>query len=180
MKILRTAIIISLGAFALPSPPPGDPAAAGVPAQARQQADSAALALAAMRTASDAAGFCARQPDVCATAGAAWRIMQAKLKYSLRLAYEWAGGAPRQGAGSPAPTLPASAGEPAETATPEDIRSLLKGAAMQADPLITGSVFPVRQRIAANRDASQQETEGSENTLRIEDLAVPWNGPEEG
>jgi len=171
MKIIRTGLLIALGTFALPSPPPDDPAAASMTAEARQQADSAALALAAMQAASDAAGFCARQPDVCATAGAAWRIMQAKLKYSLRLAYEWAGG------GQPAPAreaIPAAAQAPEGAPDPQDLKTLLKGAALEADPMITGSLP------AWNRDTSQQSAEGSENTLRIEDLTVPWNGPAEG
>jgi len=85
MRLFRTALLIGLAAWFLPSPPPGEG-----PAQETAGANGATLALAAMQAASDAATFCDRQPDVCDTARKAWNVLRAKLVYSAGLAFdEW-------------------------------------------------------------------------------------------
>jgi len=159
MKLIRTTILLALGAFLLPAPPPDDPVMGGVRAQS---ADSASLALAAMQAASDARGFCLRQPMVCSVAGDSFRLLQAKVKYSFRLLYEWSTAAQKAAPAAARPVVvPPGPGGGAVSVRP----------GVPADGLITGSVTRV-----ANRD-SQDDGAGSENTLRIEDLTVPWNGP---
>ncbi len=179
MRLIRTALLLGLAAWFLPSPPPGGEAerqAAG--------ADGATIALAAVRAATDAATFCDRQPEVCDTALKAWDVLRAKLVYSAGLAFEeWR----RRNAGASDASPPAvstetgvstdrpeAAGDPSAVPAPEegDIGRLLRGAA--ADPLVTGSVT-----VAWNRNAGDGG-DGSENTLQIRDLTVPWNGPKGG
>ncbi len=173
MKLVRTTLLLGLGVFLLPSPPPDDPVMRGI--AAGHEPGSAAIVLAAMQAASDAGGFCARQPMVCSVAADSWRIVQAKVKYSLRLAYEWSQGeadkdpvAAREVSYPPLPKLDAL---PLQHKTPvkKDNAHIAPGDA--TDGLITGSVDKL-----ASRD-SQDDGAGSENTLRIEDLTVPWNGP---
>ncbi len=173
MKLVRTTLLLGLGAFLLPSPPPDDPVMRGI--AAGREPGSAAIVLAAMQAASDAGGFCARQPMVCSVAADSWRILQAKVKYSLRLAYEWSQGekdkdpvAAREVSYPPLPKLDSLPSRPESPVRKDNARIAPRRA---ADGLITGSVTRV-----ANRD-SQDDGAGSENTLRIEDLTVPWNGP---
>ncbi len=185
MRLFRTALLIGLAAWFLPSPPPGEG-----PAQETAGANGATLALAAMQAASDAATFCDRQPDVCDTARKAWNVLRAKLVYSAGLAFdEWrrrssdTPEAPHPAASHPAtdegfeqpdahpPGLRGTSVPP----VPEsgDIGRLLRGTS--ADPLVTGSVTT-----AWNRNSGDGGGDGSENTLEIRDLTVPWNGPKEG
>ena len=183
MKLIKTTLVLALGAFLLPSPPPGDPALQGA-ALTDSGADSAELALAAMRAASDVGGFCTRQPMVCETAGRAWRGLELKVKYSVRLLYEWslkdgrahhaAPAAPTmRNVSLPAPAAPQARPAPAPAPEAKD-DSRIPARQAGIDSLITGAVTKIAAR--TNDDGEG----GSENTLRIEDLAVPWNGPAEG
>jgi len=180
MRIFRTVLLMGLAAWFLPSPPPGEG-----PAQEAAGANGATLALAAVQAATDAATFCERQPEVCDTARKAWNVLRAKLVYSAGLAFEeWR----RRNADTPEgprPVADGDSGDPADrapalrgTSMPAgieggDIGRLLRGSA--ADPLVTGSLTT-----AWNGNAGDSGGDGSENTLEIRDLTVPWNGPKGG
>lgn len=84
MRIFRTLILIGGIGFLLPSPPDD---ATGSRAEATPVASYIASA---SSTVADMAGFCARQPHVCETAGAMARTFEAKAKYGVILLYEWA------------------------------------------------------------------------------------------
>ena len=179
MRLFRTALLIGLAAWFLPSPPPDEGLASET-----ADANGATLALAAVQAATDAATFCDRQPEVCDAARKVWNVLRAKLVYSAGLAFEeW------QRRNANAPTRPRSvadgaAGEADDrlpalrgTSMPPgseggDIGRLLRGSS--ADPFVTGSVT-----IAWNRNSSDGGGDGSENTLEIRDLTVPWNGPKD-
>ncbi len=183
MRLIKTVFVLGLGAFLLPSPPPGDPALQDASA-VHEGADSAELALAAMRAASDVGGFCTRQPMVCDTAGRAFSGLKAKVKYSVRLLYEWSlegdkpKGRPAQGQEISLPQLPPLPGlstlPSASPARPAKDESRIPGKQARIDPLITGAIT------VAAADTGDDGGEGSENTLRIEDLTAPWNGPRAG
>ena len=174
----------------MPMPPKNDPAH---PSAALKGADQADLALAAMRAAEDVGGFCSRQPQVCTVARASWAVAVAKMKYSIRLAYEWANGAES--------TRPPGAGGEAgrkrrDITLPPELEHLrrrmlddpdelppqeppLKGAARErqaraGSKLFTGSL---RKSLAWKQEPADTDAEGSENTLRLDDIIVPWNGP---
>ncbi len=181
MRLFRTALLIGLAAWFLPSPPPGEEPASGM-----ADANGTTLALAAMQAASDAAAFCDRQPEVCDAAYKAWNILRAKLVYSVGLAYEeWR----QRNTDLPGEGQPATDGRPA--ATPDTPMPSLRGTSMSSDlssgeierllrgtsaaPLITGSVTT-----AWNRNSGDSGGDGSENTLEIRDLTTPWNGPADG
>ncbi len=180
MRLFRTALLIGLAAWFLPSPPPGEG-----PAPETADANGATLALAAVQAASDAAAFCDRQPEVCDAARKAWNVLRAKLVYSAGLAFEeWQ----RRNADAPEAPRPVADGESREpddrlpplrgtSASPGpeggDIGRLLRGSSV--DPLVTGSVTT-----AWNRNSGDSGGDGSENTLEIRDLTVPWNGPKDG
>ena len=188
MRIGRFLALAILAAVLMPSPPPGDPLLARTASRDGHTGDTAAgaseLALAAMAAASDVGGFCRRQPLSCDIAGRFWSDFKLRLRYTIRLVYEWAGGeAPARPALTAPPALRPAAGEdvrrgPVRTVvpprgTPRD--GAARGAfPLPPDRLITGST----RRIARNR--STERPHGSENTLTIEDILVPWNGPREG
>jgi len=208
MKLTRWIVILGLAAVFMPSPPPGDPllqTAAGRSDATMRGADPAELAYAAMAAASDAGSFCSRQPQACEIAGRFWADFTLRLRYTLRLTYQWATGQEGQAAPSSVPAAPAGEmraipaaaegvhevkGRPARgleqqvRPQPLDVetgRQRAKGAS--ADPLITGSTRPASGKAPALRLAqrrSQERPEGSENTLTIEDILIPWNGPRQG
>lgn len=84
MRIFRTLILIGGIGFLLPSPPDD-----GTGAKA-EATPVASYIVSASSTVADMAGFCARQPHVCETAGAMARSFEAKAKYGVILLYEWA------------------------------------------------------------------------------------------
>jgi predicted transcriptional regulator len=81
MKIIRTLVIVSVGAFFLPSPPES---------QQANIAPTPELMAAAANAASDVGSFCSRQPAVCSTASNLAGTLEAKARYSIKLLYEWA------------------------------------------------------------------------------------------
>ncbi len=183
MKLFRTALLIGLAAWFLPSPPPGEG-----PAPDTADANGATLALAAMQAATDAAAFCDRQPEVCDAARKAWNILSAKLVYSAGLAFEeWR----QRNTNAPEEARPVSGGRHGETEGSGDRLPPLRGTSVSPDPeggdinrllhgtsaapLITGSFTT-----AWNRNSGDSGGNGSENTLEIRDLTVPWNGPKDG
>ena len=81
MKIIRTLVIVTAGAFLLPSPP--DSRQANI-------TPTPELMAAAANAASDVGSFCNRQPAVCSTASNLAGTLEAKARYSIKLLYEWA------------------------------------------------------------------------------------------
>ncbi len=237
---LRTIVFLGLAAvMLLPDPPPDDPLLQAVAAKGQPPVgtDAAELALAAMAAASDAGSFCQRQPQACITATRYWENFKLRLRYSVRLIYEWANGAPspvipegsdaRSGShtnidkaglapenadsdavGRPSrmPITPkpeignlqvapggAFAGSASRTGAAQG-KAMLQRTGLQpasgsmsvglrlsrasVDDIITGSTIPVEPHPAGDLERRTDQTgKGSENTLTIEDIIVPWNGP---
>ena len=141
MKIIKTIVIVSAIAFFLPSPPDGGKK----PGPASPELMSAAVS-----AAGDMGGFCMRQPAVCSTAMSLAGTLEAKARYSVKLLYEWAIGAPQTGSTGPAPEIEAPAKSPAQ----------IGGQSENAN---------FAETLAA--DASSQ------NTLRLEDIIPEWRDP---
>ncbi len=80
MKIIRTLALLIIVAFLLPSPPESQSLTASTPA----------MVSAAVTAAGDVGSFCQRQPTVCGVASEIGNTLEAKVRYSIRLAYEWA------------------------------------------------------------------------------------------
>ncbi len=166
-------LIIGMAALILAPMPPED---TSVPANQPPAADlqTHQLVSVAIGTFTDVSSFCERQPLTCRAMSDVTSIAQAKAKYSIRLAYEWAAGSAADA--NPAHpvaghTLPVSGirQENNQFADPDaaggkSIRDLLESSS--ADPLITGSTSKV-----ADADTGT-------NTLRIEDILPDWRGPE--
>jgi hypothetical protein len=87
MKIIRNSFIILAVLIALPNPP----ADKSAPPEAAPS--NWALMSAASRAYDDVKTFCVRQPAVCDTADYLGKRAEAKAKYGLTLAYEWANSA---------------------------------------------------------------------------------------
>jgi hypothetical protein len=192
MGILKYAII-GVAAFVLAPMPPESETAVGAAGKA-ETVETHEVVSVVLGTVSDLASFCTRQPQTCALVSDFASVAEAKAKYSVRLAYEWANGSD---AGDPkAAAAPTQDGledvlrqtiedkpetEFLPTAQPEapagggatllKSSGLLTGgeaAAVAAnDTIITGSL---RKLAEANEDAGT-------NTLTIEDLVPDWRGP---
>ena len=145
MKIIKTLIIVGAVAFFLPSPPESQKAA--VPA-------SLELMSAAASAASDASGFCARQPAVCSTAMSLAGTLEAKARYSVKLLYEWANGAPQTGSTGPIEEAPAPDAAP-------DVAPAQLG---EQSENFLGSF-------------QMAENTQSQNTLRLDDIIPEWRDP---
>jgi hypothetical protein len=103
MGMLRTIVILGAGLALLPSPPQG----VGEP---QTGPGSFAYLAAAAETFADVRGFCARNPNVCVTAGSFANTVEGKAKYSAKLIYEWANDATAgQADGTPADPVQTSA-----------------------------------------------------------------------
>ena len=98
MGLLRKAIVLGGILYALPSPP----AIESVVGEPSLQASTVATLSAATETVADARSFCERRPQVCVTGLYLYSKVEAKAKYSAKLAYEWAyPTGPSVGAGKP-------------------------------------------------------------------------------
>lgn len=117
MRIFRTLMVLTGITVFLPSPPevPSDGAVAAVGESVTAEQGEGLLSTATMAIA-DIASFCARQPEVCQTAGFVAGKLEAKAKYSVKLLYEWAN----------------------EASGPEQV-SPLPDQAEAVDPMTTGS-----------------------------------------
>jgi hypothetical protein len=89
MGMLRTGLILAVGFALLPSPP-GDETGAQEPAPS-----TFAYIAAATETLADMKGFCARNPNACHIAGSVAETVESKVRYSIKLAYEWAEDKPK-------------------------------------------------------------------------------------
>ena len=171
MGIFKYAVV-GIAAFVLmPMPPAEQNANAPQPAAAVQTEDIVSVAFG---TFTDLASFCVRKPQTCEAMASIAAVAQAKAKYSIRLAYEWANGRegdahspaatttgtqPLPAAVQPVPSMPAAGGADAEEAS----TTILKQSSV--DPLVTGS----NSRVAANEEGT--------NSLRLDDLIPEWRGP---
>ncbi len=172
MGITRIFIIGMAALILAPMPPEDASLQAHQPPAADLQPHQ--LVSVAIGTFTDVSSFCERQPVTCRAMSDVASIAQAKAKYSMQLAYEWATGSTEDT--DPAPpaahnTLPVSGThqehhqfrEP-DAGGGKSIGDLLESSS--ADPLITGST-----RKVADADSGT-------NTLRIEDLLPDWRDPE--
>ena len=170
MGIFRYAIV-GLAAFVLmPMPPAEQDASTPQPAAVVQPEDIVSVAFG---TFTDVASFCVRQPQTCEAMASIAAVAQAKAKYSIRLAYEWANnrdGSQPSPAGAtgvtaiptliePAPSAPDASGSGEEEAS----TTILKQSSV--DPITTGS----NTRLASGEDGT--------NSLRLDDLIPEWRGP---
>lgn len=89
MRIFRTLLILTGVVMLLPSPPEDQNTTADRGA-AQQPLAASDLLVSATSAFADVASFCMRQPMVCETAGYVAANLEAKAKYGVRLAYEWA------------------------------------------------------------------------------------------
>ena len=112
MRIIRTIIVLSGIAAFLPSAP--DEVNQAGPATASAEVSDTGYLEVATNTFSDLASFCARQPDVCETAGFVAHKLELKAKYGVRLIYDWA-----NEANTPSAVQPkiAEGSDPIETAS---------------------------------------------------------------
>jgi hypothetical protein len=85
MGMLRTGLILAVGFVLLPSPPPDQSGTA-----ATSGPSAFAYMAAAAETMADMRGFCQRNPNACVTGAAIADTVEGKVRYSLKLAYEWA------------------------------------------------------------------------------------------
>lgn len=86
MRLFRTLLVLGAAGLFLPSPPE-DPKAPGKGADSPSAFEMLSSAGSA---ASDAWGFCSRQPEVCGVAGYLADRLEAKALYSASLLWGWA------------------------------------------------------------------------------------------
>ena len=103
MFLIRAAFWLTIVVFLLPA----DPETGEAPRVGALQAIGAVHA-----TASDLTGFCARNPDVCATGSAAFEILSEKLRNGVRFIQN---------------AIDARAGVPHDTLTGEDVATPWRG-----------------------------------------------------
>ena len=154
MRLIKLLLLMSGAAFFLPSPP-GEPGAQG---EASAEMSTLAMITSASLAYADVASFCQRQPGVCQTAGYAAARLEAKVKYSVKLAYEWANG-PEAPDGKPGTiaTVKTDRAEPASSLSQ-----------VKADLLTTQSTTAV---------AEAEVPKEGQSTLKLEDLIPEWRGP---
>lgn len=157
MRLIKLLLLASGAALLLPSPP-DTPAAQG---QAQAEVSPFAMISSASLAFADAASFCERQPGVCQTAGYVAAKLEAKAKYSVKLAYEWANDARNPEAG---PVTVATVKTDKAVAGPAPAASLSK---VQADLLTTQSTTVADGAVPPE----------SQSTLKLEDLIPEWRGP---
>ena len=164
-------LIVGLAALTLaPMPPESQTATANGQTVAELQTHQ--LVSVAIGTFTDVSSFCERQALTCKAMGDVAAIAQAKARYSIRLAYEWANGTDPAGQSAPSDALPVSDTRNKLNATSvpdapqeQDISDFLRSSSL--DLLVTGST----RKFA--------EADSGTNTLRIEDLLPDWRGPEQ-
>lgn len=169
MGITRFLVIGMAALILAPMPPEDTTGPAAQPATDLKPHQLVSVAIGAF---TDVSSFCERQPLTCRAMSDVASVAQAKAKYSIQLAYEWAAGSdadtahpaadhpmPVFGADQETQPFPAP-----DAAGGKSIRDLLDSSS--ADPMITGST----RKIA--------EADTGTNTLRIEDILPDWRGPE--
>ncbi len=158
MFILRTMFWLSVVILLLPAAK-DDPAVSNANKVSMNEAVTAATS-----TVSDMAGFCDRNPGVCATGKEALHTFGLKAKYGATLVYGWiTGGSTSTPAPTPAVTAPRSPGA---------------GLGNQADArLAIERKSDMLQPMSAGGSGTRLQSSPSQNTLTPEDLAPAWKGP---
>lgn len=166
-------LIVGLAALMLAPMPPEDETAApnGQPVAELQTHQLVSVAIG---TFTDVSSFCERQPLTCRAMSEVASVAQAKARYSIRLAYEWASDSKPAG-NTASPTLqdiiPVSGdhdeindiAEPGSAGL-QSIPDILNSSSWY-DPFVTGTT----EKFA--------EADTGTNTLRIEDILPDWRGP---
>lgn len=148
MFLIRTAFWLAVVVLFLPTSQTAEPGSENGPPAAQLSMWEAVGA--ARVTASDMAGFCNRNIEVCETGNTAWRVFRSKARYGAETVYGWFAGE------DPAFNNPNSGNTGARTleASQPDIDN------NQPIPLVKPTIL--------------------QNTLTSRDLAAPWQGPEPG
>jgi len=124
MGLFRKALVLGGILYALPSPP----ATESVVGEPSAQASTFATISAAGETVADAKSFCERRPQVCVTGLYLYSKAEAKVKYSAKLAYEWAN-PPAPISAAPAKGQPSLRLATLDETKPAKIEDLLRGPA---------------------------------------------------
>ena len=166
-------LIVGMAALILAPMPPNDTTLSTNPPPAAEL-QTHQLVSVAIGTFTDVSSFCERQPLTCSAMSDVVSVAQAKAKYSVQLAYEWASGTgmPANATHSVADdTLPVSGTDHEVNEMPQPdaaggkgISDLLNSSSV--DALVTGSTTKL-----ADADTGT-------STLRIEDILPDWRGPE--
>jgi len=167
-------LIVGLAALMLaPMPPEDETAAANRQPVAELQTHQ--LVSVAIGTFTDVSSFCERQPLTCRAMSDVASVAQAKARYSIRLAYEWANDS--KPAGNTASfslhdAMPMAVNHDENNEMPEPgaagLQSIpdILNSSSRYDPLVTGTI----------RKFAEADT--GTNTLRIDDILPDWRGPE--
>ena len=172
MGITRISIV-GMAALILATMPPSNTSLSANPPPAAEL-HTHQLVSVAIGTFADVSSFCERQPLTCAAMSDVVSVAQAKTKYSIRLAYEWASGTDMSADATHSAAddaLPVSGTDHDVNEMPQPDAAGGKGISdllnsSSADALVTGSTTKL-----ADADAGT-------NTLRIEDILPDWRGPE--
>ncbi len=163
MTIIRTAFWLTIIVFLLPTGKKGD-----VEHDSKVSLNSAVSA--ATQTAGDLAGFCQRNPDVCATGKAAMHDFGVKAKYGAQKVMEWAA----------SPSVTKTKTEPKAKIEPS-ASEITHSIGKQAD---ASSAIASKQdrNMKSDRLPVQVRQQGrtrmpSQNTLTREDLAPALKSP---
>lgn len=160
MTIIRTAFWLSIIVFLLPGGKNND-------AEQGKQVSLNTAVSAATQTAGDVAGFCIRNPDVCATGKAAMHTFGVKAKYGAQRVMEWAN-SPTEGSATPAAAQPASSKISAAIGKQADASSAI---ASKRDRHMKSDRRSVRDNHQGRNPSPSQ------NTLTRDDLAPAWKSP---
>jgi hypothetical protein len=92
MRLIRTLLVVGGAGLLLPAPPESPDSAITATPVGPATADLSAFDMLASAgaTVADVAGFCARQPAACHTAGVLAHHVEARAKYGVKLLYDWA------------------------------------------------------------------------------------------
>ena len=150
MGILRTAFWVSAVIILLPVGNDNTPGGGKPGETAHVTAQN--MVVAASSTAGDVSEFCTRQPGVCETGGAMFRLFEAKAKNGVKLIYHWA-----SDANLVAPATASGSDKPGELMANNDLDHLIGEVSLKT--------------------AAEKPRQGEKNTLKLEDVLPDWSGP---
>ncbi len=167
-------LIVGLAALIL-APMPPEVETAAVNGQPVAELQTHQLVSVATGTFTDVSSFCERQPLTCRAMSDVASVAQAKVRYAIRLAYEWANDARTDGSTAPLSlqdAIPVSGdhvdnngiAEPGAAGL-QSIPDILNSS-YWSDPLVTGTI----------RQFAEADT--GTNILSIDDLVPDWRDPE--
>ena len=152
MGILRTAFWVSAVIILLPAGNDNSPGGGKPGAMANVTAQE--MVVAASSTAGDVSEFCTRQPGVCDTGSAMFRLFEAKAKNGVQLIYHWA-----SNTNLVAPATAGGSGKPGDLMANNDLDHLIGEVSLKT--------------------AAQKAPAGADNTLKLEDVLPDWSSPGE-